>query len=81
MAHVEPVPLSRIEDTELLDCIQLMQERGTPRPEAFALFANNPDAAKGFFHYWRAIFHEGLVDHKIKELIRIKMAEIIGCTH
>jgi hypothetical protein len=43
-----------------------MEDRGTPRPEAFALFANQPEAAKGFFHFWRSVFHEGLLDHKLK---------------
>ena len=79
MAHLDPLPLSQIEDPELLACIPLMEARGTPRREGFALFAHHPEGAKAWFQLWRVVFQEGLLDHRLKELLRIKTAALIGC--
>jgi alkylhydroperoxidase family enzyme len=40
---------------------------------------HNPDVADAFASYWEVLHRGGSVEHEIKELCRIQIAQMIGC--
>jgi alkylhydroperoxidase family enzyme len=52
---------------------------GTPRPESSAVRAHAPNAFWAFADSWKAIFHEGILDHSIKELCRVYVSRTVKC--
>ncbi len=52
---------------------------GTPRPESSAVRAHVPGAFWAFADSWKALFHEGVCDHAIKELCRVYISRTVKC--
>jgi alkylhydroperoxidase family enzyme len=52
---------------------------GTPRPESSAVRAHAPNAFWAFADSWKAVFHEGVCDHAIKELCRVYISRTVKC--
>jgi alkylhydroperoxidase family enzyme len=52
---------------------------GTPRPESSAVRAHVPAAFWAFADSWKAIFHEGVCDHAIKDLCRVYISRTVKC--
>jgi AhpD family alkylhydroperoxidase len=76
----------RISYVPLEDMDERMQEEmhrcareGTPRPESSAVRAHAPNAFWAFADSWKALFHEGVLDHTIKELCRVYVSKTVKC--
>ena len=52
---------------------------GTPPPTSLSLDAHNPDALRAFRRFWWSAFHHGSVSHKLKELLRVQIAQDRDC--
>jgi len=52
---------------------------GTPRPESSAVRAHAPNAFWAFADSWKALFHQGVLDHTIKELCRVYVSRTVKC--
>ena len=52
---------------------------GTPRPESSAVRAHAPNAFWAFADSWKALFHEGVCDHAIKDLCRVYISRTVKC--
>ncbi|MDT3687885.1 MAG: hypothetical protein RO009_22890 [Pseudorhodoplanes sp.] len=52
---------------------------GTPRPESQAVRAHVPAVFWAFANSWKDVFHQGVVDHNIKELCRIYVSKSVLC--
>ena len=51
----------------------------SPPPSWYRTMGNNPEVAKEFARYWDMLHRGGSVPHRIKELCRIQIAQMIGC--
>jgi hypothetical protein len=40
-----------------------------------------PELAMKFFELWMESFNRGAIDHKLKEIIRVKMGRHVSCTY
>lgn len=76
----------RIGYVPLEDMDERMQEEmhrcareGTPRPESSAIRAQVPAAFWAFADSWKALFHDGVCDHAIKELCRVYISRTVTC--
>ncbi|HET9944490.1 MAG TPA: carboxymuconolactone decarboxylase family protein [Actinomycetes bacterium] len=76
----------RISYVPVEDMDQRMQEEmhrcareGTPRPESSAVRAHAPNAFWAFADSWKAVFHEGVLDHSVKELCRVYVSRTVTC--
>ncbi|HEX3003020.1 MAG TPA: carboxymuconolactone decarboxylase family protein [Angustibacter sp.] len=77
-AHISYVPLEQMDEemqTEMHRCAR----EGTPRPESSAVRAHAPNAFWAFADSWKAIFHEGVCDHAIKDLCRVYISRTVKC--
>jgi alkylhydroperoxidase family enzyme len=78
MSFVEPLPPEEIRDSELRDLISRCEELGVPDARFPRILARAPAHAKALL---RALLHshtEGGVDHRLKEIIRIRLARTAG---
>jgi alkylhydroperoxidase family enzyme len=74
------VDISRLNDPELDRIIDKARRLSTPKPAWYQTLASNPKVAKAFAQYWDTAFRSGRVEHEIKELMRISVAELLGCS-
>jgi alkylhydroperoxidase family enzyme len=86
------IPVMDIENKQRISFVplesmdELMQEEmhrcareGTPRPETSAVRAHAPNAFWAFADPWKAIFHNGVCDHTIKDLCRVYISRTVKC--
>lgn len=70
---------AEIGDPEMRELIAGAAFTKSPPPSWYRTMGNNPDVAKEFAKYWDMLHRGGSVPHRIKELCRIQIAQIIGC--
>ncbi len=74
------VDVASLKDPELDLIIETSSRLSTPRPAWYQTLASNPQVAKAFARYWDTVFRGGRVEHGIKELMRICVARLLGCS-
>ncbi len=82
VTHVPNVPQladGDVTDPELRDVIERAAVTKSPPPSWYRTMGQNADVAKEFARYWDMLHRGGLVEHRIKELCRIQVAQMIGC--
>jgi alkylhydroperoxidase family enzyme len=73
-------PIDEAEITPPIAEIFADAEKGkAPTPTFLKLLARQPDAMAAFYRAWHYIFYDGIVEHPLKELIRMRMSRIRGC--
>ena len=78
MSRIDFVTLSEL-DGESQDIIEIADRNGAPNSNLCRVLGHRPDILKGFFHVWKASFEGGTVDHTLKEIVRVKIADMYGC--
>ncbi len=53
--------------------------RGAPNPTLLRILARHPVALQAFYAGWQDTFYGGIVDHPLKELMRVRMARLRNC--
>ncbi len=81
MPRISYVDPKTIHDPQLQEYLELAKQRGTPRPESQAVRAHNPAVLRAFSEAWEAVFINGVLDHRIKELCRVYVSKAIGCEY
>src|ERR1051325_10278846 len=74
MARIPYVDPSTITDPEIRAFIEEAERVGTPRPEVQLIRAHVPSVIRSFVYTWKSLFKSGIVDHKLKELLRLRVA-------
>lgn len=68
-----------ITDRRLRGVLQRAEKLSTPKPAWYQTLAHNPDMAVAYARYWDLTHRGGSVEHTTKELMRIAIAELLGC--
>ena len=76
--RISYVPLEAMDERMQAEMYRCAKE-GTPRPESSAVRAHAPNAFWSFADSWKALFHEGVLDHTIKELCRVYISRTVKC--
>lgn len=53
--------------------------RGAPNPTLLRILARHPAALRAFYAGWQDMFYGGIVEHPLKELMRVRMARLRAC--
>lgn len=79
MARLELVPRERL-DPELRDILEAF-ERACPdfNPRVFQALGHNPELSKAFYRFYIPARLNGLLDSRLKELVRLKIAQLNDC--
>ncbi len=81
MARISYVDRSTIDDPEIRAFIEEAETVGTPRPEIQLIRAHVPGVIKSFVYTWKNVFKGGIVDHELKELLRLRVATSLDCQY
>jgi len=76
ISYVDPVD---VEDDEARGWLELAIEKGKPGPENQAIRAHQPDVMRSFTKTREWLFHHGVLDHDLKELVRVRIATSLDC--
>jgi len=68
-------------DSRMREELERCRREGTPRPESQAIRAHVPAVFWSFANSWRDVFHQGVVDHKLKELCRVYVSKTVKCEY
>ncbi len=64
---------------EVREQFEVAEKRGAPNSTLLRILARNPHAMRMFYDSWGQIFYEGIVDHGLKEIVRVRMARVRAC--
>ncbi len=81
MARISYVDPNTIEDPEVKAFIEEAERVGTPRPEIQLIRAHVPAVIRSFVYTWQSVFKSGLVEHELKELLRLRVATSLDCQY
>jgi hypothetical protein len=81
MARISYVDPSTISDPEIRAFIDEAERIGTPRPEIQLVRAHVPAVIRSFVYTWQNVFKGGIVDHELKELVRLRVARSLDCAY
>jgi hypothetical protein len=81
MARLSYVDREDIEDPEIRAFIEEAERVGTPRPEIQLIRAHVPAVIRSFVYTWQSVFKNGIVDHDLKELLRLRVATSLDCQY
>ena len=76
--RVQPVDDAKVAP-DIKERFVTAEQRGAPNSTLLRILARNPHAMKMFYDSWGQIFYEGIVDHGLKEIMRVRMARVRGC--
>lgn len=78
-SRVPPLPVEQISDPKLLAVLERAEHLSTPKPAWYLTLAHAPDMATGYADFWDLTHRGGEVEHTTKELMRIAIAQLLGC--
>jgi alkylhydroperoxidase family enzyme len=78
--RISYVPLEKM-TPEMRAEMERCQREGTPRPESTAVRAHVPAAFWFFADSWKNLFHNGVLEHPIKELCRLYVSRSVQCEY
>lgn len=81
MANISFKLPSAIEDPECREWLESAIERGKPGPEFQAIRAHAPGVMRSFTMSRQWVYHEGVLDFDLKELLRAYIALAGDCTY
>jgi len=76
--RISYVPVESM-DARMQEEMERCAREGTPRPESSAVRAHAPNAFWAFADSWKAVFHQGVLDHSVKELCRVYVSRTVKC--
>jgi AhpD family alkylhydroperoxidase len=68
-----------ITDPGLLAILDRAERLSTPKPAWYLTLAHDPEMANAYAAYWDLTHRGGRVEHITKELMRIAIAQLLGC--
>ena len=73
------VPAEQVTDERLLAVLDRARRLSTPKPAWYLTLAHSPEIANAYADYWDITHRGGQVEHTTKELMRIAIAQLLGC--
>lgn len=81
MARIRYADPDELDDPALRAELERAMLHSTPRPEIQAIRARQPEVLRAFMHTWERLFRGGVVDQRVKELCRLRVAQTLGCDY
>jgi len=78
--RIQPVKDSDV-TSDVKERFEIAEARGAPNSTLLRILARNPHAMRMFYDSWTQIFYEGILDHGLKEIVRVRMALVRGCAY
>ncbi len=76
--RIHPVVEATV-DGDVRQAFEDAAARGAPNPVFLRILARRPDALMAFYSGWQRVFYGGVVEHPLKEIVRVRMARLRNC--
>lgn len=76
--RIQPIDDSQV-TPDIKERFEIAEKRGAPNSMLLRILAREPDSLRIFYDSWNDVFYEGIVDHGLKEIVRVRMARLRGC--
>lgn len=76
--RIKPVEDDKV-SPEARECFRVAEKRGAPNSTLLRILAREPESMRIFYESWTRSFYNGRIDHTLKEIVRVRMAELRGC--
>jgi AhpD family alkylhydroperoxidase len=78
-SRLAQVPRESIDNQELIGVLERAERLSTPKPAWYLTLAHEPEIAVAYARFWDLTHRGGRVEHMTKELMRITIAQLLGC--
>lgn len=76
--RIRPVDDANV-SLEVRQAFKTAETRGAPNSTLLRILARDPESMRIFYDAWTKSFYGGRIDHTLKEIVRVRMAELRGC--
>jgi hypothetical protein len=77
-ARIKPVDEDHV-SPDIREYFRLAEARGAPNATLLRILARDPSSLRIFYESWNSSFYSGRIDHLLKEIVRVRMAQLRGC--
>ena len=81
MPNITMLEIDTLLGTELAGFVRKCLRLRAPDPAFHAIQGHNPSLSKALYRAWGTVFTTGVVDHSLKEIIRIQLSRAALCNY
>ena len=81
MPNITLLDIEALKKTKLAPFIAKCLKHRAPDPAFHAIQGHNEDLSKAMYIAWTTVFTTGVVDHKLKEIIRVQLSRMADCKY
>ena len=76
--RIKPVDDANV-SPDVREAFRVAEKRGAPNSALLRILARDPESLRIFYDSWSKSFYAGRINHTLKEIVRVRMAELRGC--
>ena len=81
MPNITMLDVEELKKSPLGPFVKKALRHRAPDPAFHAIQGHNPDLSKALYTAWGTVFNTGVVDHKLKEIIRVQLSRMADCNY
>ena len=81
MSNITMLDIEELKKTKLAPFLNKALKHRAPDPAFHAMQGHNEDLAKSMYLAWGTVFNTGVIDHKLKEIIRVQLSRRAFCNY
>ncbi|MCY3825522.1 MAG: hypothetical protein OXG62_16825 [Nitrospinae bacterium] len=81
MSNITMLDIEDLKKTKLAPFLNKALKHRAPDPAFHAMQGHNEDLAKSMYLAWGTVFNTGVIDHKLKEIIRVQLSRRAFCNY
>ncbi|MDH5749994.1 MAG: hypothetical protein OEY85_11860 [Rhodospirillales bacterium] len=81
MPNITMLDIDELKKSKLAPFVNKCLRHRAPDPAFHAIQGHNPDISKAMYIGWGTVFSTGVVDHKLKEIIRVQLSRMADCNY
>ena len=81
MSNSTMLDIEDLKKTKLAPFVNKALKHRAPDPAFHAMQGHNEELAKSMYLAWGTVFNTGVIDHKLKEIIRVQLSRRAFCNY
>ncbi|MGI9604672.1 MAG: hypothetical protein ACR2P0_00905 [Acidimicrobiales bacterium] len=81
MPNISMIPIDDLLDSELAGFVKKCLRHKAPDPAFHSMQGHNPALSAALYVAWGTVFSSGIVDHSLKEIIRVQLSRAAFCNY
>lgn len=81
MPNITMLEIADLKRTKLAPFVEKCLRHKAPDPAFHAMLGHSPEISRTMYIAWGTAFNTGVVDHKLKEIIRVQLSRMADCNY